>query len=383
MGEPVGGGDGRPGTARWRGWFASTGAEPAWRTVATVIAGIVLAGVLAFPLHATDRPAAVAVAAVAGGLVAAAGMNAPPALARPVATGAAVAVVVFEVVAVAVGGRPWLAALAMGLVAVFTSVGAGVSAIGAEMGLLATLGYVLTVLLISLFPAPASVGSGFLTASGALLGAAIGLGVTAVGAAVRRRRSPPTGDAPRPPAPWAAMWQSFRDFDSHVHDGLRRALPLGLFIGVYELTGSHDVLWAFIAALVVLLPTGKSPVEVAAARVVSTVVGVAILIPLSQLLPLSVLIAGALAVTLLGTAYKPRYPLLADAATAMGAIVIVGAPTGAITDYATLRLVDTVVGTGIALASGYLLWPRDAPEDGTRPDDGAGPERVGSSEPSP
>ena len=158
------------------------------------------------------------------------------------------------------------------------------------------------------------------------------------------------------------MWRSVRTLDEHARDGLRRALPLGLFVGVYELTGSHDVLWAFVAALVVLLPTAKSPFDLAASRVVGTVVGVAVLLPLSALLPTAALVVGAVPLVLVGTAYKARYPVQADAAVAMAAITMIGAPTGAIAGFAALRLLDTLVGAGIALGFLYLLWPTDRPD---------------------
>ncbi len=351
-----------PERSRWARLFASTGAPPAWRSLVTVLVGVALAAGVSVVVHGPTQPAAVAVAAVAGGLVAAAGANAPARLAIPFAVGGAGVVVVFEVVAVAVSGHPWWAALAMGLVAVFTSVGAGASPVGGAFGLLATLAYVLTVLLVSLVPAAQSSGSRFLVSTGALVGAAAGLVVTAAGAALRARRSGPSPAAPVTfRGPWRVMWTSIRSFDGHVHDGLRRGVPLALFVGVYELTGSHDVLWAFIAALVVLLPTAKSPFDLAVSRVVATVVGVAAVLALSALLPIWVLVAGSVLLLLVGVAYKAGYPLLADAAMAMGAIVLVGAPAGAITDYAALRLADTVAGAGIALGFTYLLWSTDRP----------------------
>lgn len=332
----------------------------------TVVAGVALAATVGAIVHGSAGPASVAVAAVAGGLVSAAGASVPAALRIPFALGAAGAVVVFGVVAVAVGDSPWWAALAMGLVAVFTSVGAGAGPAGAAFGVLATLGYVLTVVMVSVFPTAGSPGAGALTATGALLGAGVGLVVTAVAGAIRRR-GPTAGTlgASAFVAPWGAMWRSIRTVDGHVHDGLRRAIPLALLVGVYEATGSHDVLWALIAALVVLLPTGKTPYELAAARLVSTLVGVVVLIPLAGLLPLSVLVGGAVLLVLLGSAYKAVYPVPAAAATTMGAIVMVGAPAGSITGYAALRVVDTLAGAAIALAFTYLLWPADRPDLGT------------------
>ena len=366
--------NGGSGVAKVRGWFVSTGAPPAWRTVGAVITGVVLAGAAGLAIHGGSRPAAVVVAAVAGGLVTAAGEGAgvPDRLRVRFALGAAGAVVAFGAVAVAVSGRPWLAALAMAAVAVFTSVGAGASPIGGAFGVLATLGYVLTVVIVSAFPLPGSLGSGALTATGAVLGAGVGLVVTAVAGALRRRRSTAASEQVSVfVAPWGAMWRSVRTVDEHLHDGLRRAIPLSLLVGVYEATGSHDVLWALVAALVVLMPTGKSPFELAAARVVSTVVGVVVLILLSALLPVWVLVGGAVPMVLLGTAYKASFPMLAAAATTIGAIVMVGAPAGSITGYAALRLVDTLAGAGIALAFAYLLWPADRPDADTPTSGGA------------
>jgi hypothetical protein len=342
--------------------------------VGAVSAGGGLAGVTSLLIHGGKQPAAVVVAAVAGGLVAAAGAGAgvPDRLRVRFALGAAGAVVAFAVVAVAVSERPWLAAMAMAAVAVFTSVGAGASPIGGAFGVLATLGYVLTVVIVSAFRLQGSLGPGAVTATGALLGAGVGLVVTAVAGALRRRRSTAASDHVSVfVAPWCAMWRSVRTVDEHVHDGLRRAVPLSLLVGVYEATGSHDVLWALVAALVVLLPTGKSPFELAAARVVSTIVGVAVLILLSALLPVRVLVGGAVLMVLFGIAYKAAFPMLAAAATTMGAVVMVGAPAGSITGYAALRLVDTLAGAGIALAFAYLLWPADRPAADTPTSGGA------------
>lgn len=356
-------GGNRDGRGRLGRWFASTGAPPTWRTLFTVLVGAVLAGGIGLLVFRVDRPAAVAIAAVTGGLVAAAGANAPRGVEVRLAAGVSVVVVVFGLLAAAVSGHVVPAALAMALVAVFTSVGVGASPVGAAFGLLATLGYVVTVLLVGLAPV-GSRSPGSAMVAGALLGAGAGL-LVAAGAAVRAR-SPgsPAPDSVPLAAPWRSMWRSVRTLDEHARDGLRRALPLGVFVGAYELTGSHDVLWAFLAALVVLLPTAKSPVRLAASRVVGTIVGVAVLLPLSDLLPTAALVVGAVPLVLVGSAYKARYPVQGDAAIAMGAIIMIGAPAGAIADFAARRLLDTVVGAAIALASMYLLWPRDHPDGG-------------------
>lgn len=53
----------------------------------------------------------------------------------------------------------------------------------------------------------------------------------------------------------------------------------------------------------------------------------------------------------------------AGAATATGAILLVGAPSGEIGTWAVRRLADTVIGSAVALAATFLLWPRDVAED--------------------
>ncbi|GAG15636.1 unnamed protein product, partial [marine sediment metagenome] len=101
----------------------------------------------------------------------------------------------------------------------------------------------------------------------------------------------------------------------------------------------------------------------AVARVVSTLIGVVLIGLLALLLPASTALVFALAALLLGIAYSPTYPLVAGGLTAMGAILLVGSPAGEIGSWALHRLLDTALGCALALASMYLLWPRDKPVD--------------------
>ncbi len=166
------------------------------------------------------------------------------------------------------------------------------------------------------------------------------------------------------------MWSSVRSFDEHARDGVRRAIPLAIGMFLYQRSGSHDALWVFLAAYVVLLPTGKSSASVALARVASTVIGVALLGVLSQVVPGRALIVLGVAAVLLSLALSPPYPLLAGGLAAMGAVVLVGAPAGDIGSWAGHRLLDTLIGCALALASMYLLWPRDRAEEIATPTGG-------------
>ena len=89
--------------------------------------------------------------------------------------------------------------------------------------------------------------------------------------------------------------------------------------------------------------------------------------PLRANVPPRVLLILAFAAILLGVAYQPTVPMLAGGLAAMGAILLVGAPSGAIGTWALHRVLDTALGCALALASTYLLWPRDEAEA-----DGAG-----------
>jgi len=49
----------------------------------------------------------------------------------------------------------------------------------------------------------------------------------------------------------------------------------------------------------------------------------------------------------------------------MAAVLLVAGPAGDLGDCAGHRLFDTLLGCGMVLASMYLLWPRDKPDDDT------------------
>ncbi len=333
-------------------------AAPMWRPVLYAAAGLVVGGALGAVL--TPQKGAV-LAALTGALVAAAGSRGPTKVSLRLASLATAAAVIVVFTAFVVTGHPWWAAAAMAAVAVLTSAVAAAGPIGAALGMLGSVGFVLAVVgaaTVRLVP-DVSLLSGALRA---VLGAVGGLIVAAVGAMLRNRRAG-AGAVPDIPAPWRPMWASLRSFDEHTRDGVRRAIPLAIGMFIYQRTLDHDSLWVFLAAFAVLLPTGKTAVRVAAARVVSTVVGVLVLSVLGMVAAAGVLFAAAILFLLVGIAYKPTYPLQAGALSAMGAVLLVAGPAGDLGAWAGHRLLDTLLGCAMALASTHLLWPRDKPDD--------------------
>ena len=80
---------------------------------------------------------------------------------------------------------------------------------------------------------------------------------------------------------------------------------------------------------------------------------------MSLVIPDRVLFSFGLVILLAGTGLSPPYPLVGGGLTAIGSILMAGAPTGEVSGWAGHRLVDTVAGCAIALVATYLLWPRD------------------------
>ncbi len=263
--------------------FASTGAPPQTRLVMYLLFGAA-AGAALGVIFLPQKGAVLG--ALTGALIAAAGSRGPSRIALRVAAFAAVTALVFVFVAFIVAGHPWWAAAAVAAVAIGTSALAGAGPVGAGLAQLGLLIYVLAMVVGSIVHlSDVPLASGVLRIA---LGAAGGLAVVAVGALLRDRRDrEAAAAAPRLPSPWPALWASLRSFDEHARDGVRRAIPLAIGMYLFERSGSHDALWVFMSAFIVLMPTGKSPLDVALARVISTIVGSVVLGLFALALPVS------------------------------------------------------------------------------------------------
>ena len=345
--------------ARVRRWFAPTGAPPAWGLVRYLAAGLVVGGTLGAALP--DFRGSL-LAALTGAVVAASGSGGPSGVARRMAVISAGVSFVLTVIAFATGGDPVWAALAMAVVAVLTSLAAAAGPLGGLLGFLGSLSYFLVATfarvanlfeLVSLRWAMAHIAVGCIG----------GLLVVLVGTAWRRRGEPDGVRSARVPVPLRAMWDSLRTFDEHARDGVRRAIPLAILMFFFQREGGRDAFWIFFAAYLVLLTTGKTPKDLAAVRVGSTLLGVVALAVVSLVVPDRVLFSLGVVTLFAGIGLSPPYPIVGGGLTSIGSILMAGAPTGDIAGWAQHRLLDTIVGCAIALVATYALWPRDREDD--------------------
>jgi MFS family permease len=340
----------------WRRWFASTGQPPAWGLVRYAAAGLFAGGALGAAL---PQVRGTLLAALAGLLVAAAASAGPSTISRRLSLIASAAVLVLGVVGFATGNHPVWAGLAMGAVALLTSLMAAAGPLGGILGFLLSLGYMLVATmarvanlfeLVSLRWAAAHIAAGCIG----------GLIVAFVGTAQRRRGETTEMKTATAPLPIAPMLDSLRTFDEHARDGVRRAIPLAILMFLFQRQGGRDAFWTFFAAYLVMLTPGKSPKSLASIRVASAVFGVLLLGAISLIVPDRVLFSFGLVILFAGVGYSPPYPLVGGGLTTIGSILMAGAPSGDIAGWAGRRVVDTLVGCAIALVATYLFWPRDS-----------------------
>lgn len=335
----------RPSRAGWQ-----------WRLMVAVLVGMAagfgVAGLLGFGLASIQ-------AAIVCGLTLAAGSSGRLRTALPVAAILGGIVVVFSTLGALTTGYPLAAALAMAFVAFATSVMTAARPVGLLIALVASNAYFLVT------------GVGVLeqTAIGGSLGqigwlGLVGLLTALVLVTVRALAEQAIGTAP-PPAHRAAapsllgpIRTSIRTFDGHAKTGVRRAIALGLTMYAFQALASHNAFWVMLTVFVIMSPNGRPSARVAVLRVAGTLIGVVAVAGLAQVLP----DAAAAPLGVLGVAVSlaasTRSTAVSAAFGAAAAATLTALPTGDFVGYAGARLVDTLIGSAIAVAAGYLLWPR-------------------------
>jgi uncharacterized membrane protein YccC len=207
----------------------------------------------------------------------------------------------------------------------------------------------------------------------ALIGFGVGLLLVVLRASVEQlvgtAHEPPVR-TDRPPV-LPPMIASVRTFDDTAKDGVRRAIALGLAMYGFQALGSHNAFWVMLTVFVILQPNGRSTVGKALVRVLGTLVGVVVVVALTALLPQAWALPLALVALAVSLALSTRSTWL-SAAFGAAAAVLVGLPGDNIVEYAGARLLDTVIGSLLALAAGYLLWPRTRPQQADVPANLAG-----------
>ncbi|OJU40632.1 MAG: hypothetical protein BGN97_01250 [Microbacterium sp. 69-10] len=330
-------------------------AEAAWNVafVAHLAPGFVLASAVLVPFA---HPLVALVGGLCGALVMGLCGRVPGPLVGAVVLPGMLVALVCASLGILVAPLPLLAALVIALIVIASSLAAGASPLGAGLGLIATFAFAFSTSVRVLGGDPTGeVAQQLLVV---VVGCAIGAVAGVVVGLVRAR-----GRFVRPPKPEVSLGQgvmrSIRERDEHLHDGIRRALPIALAMLMFAALGGRDAYWAFLAALTILMPTGKPPMRVMLTRVVGTVVGVIVVSILSLFLPPLVLAVIAVCALLVGLAGQERYPVVGAALGAFGAIMLIGLPSGAVATWAVHRMLDTLIGSALALVAWRVLWPRD------------------------
>ena len=138
---------------------------------------------------------------------------------------------------------------------------------------------------------------------------------------------------------------------------LRRAVALGIAMGIYAATGNHNVFWIMLTIFIVLQPDRASSWHKALSRSVGVMIGAIIVAGLGQFLPSEAIIGLAIVVLLVGFAWYRRSYTVFAAGLSFTVVAIFGASDGSFADWAALRIADTLVGAVIALLVGYLVLP--------------------------
>jgi hypothetical protein len=300
--------------------------------------------------------------AVVAALTLAAGSSGRLRTALPVALAVGLVVVAASTLGAVTTGHPWAAALAMAAIAFLTSVLTAAQPVGLLIGMVTSYAYFLVT------------GTGVIAARVigrdlpeigvlSLVGLAAGLVLVVVRALVEQALHPIPDTPPGPRTPLLApVARSVRTFDRHAQDGVRRAIALGLAMYAFQSIATHDAFWVMLTVFVILLPNGRSTVGKALARVAGTVVGVGFAVVITSLLPDAVVGPLAVLALAISLALSTRSAWLSVAMGAVAASVLTGLPRDDVAGFAAARLVDTLIGTALALAAGYLLWPRAKPE---------------------
>ena len=138
---------------------------------------------------------------------------------------------------------------------------------------------------------------------------------------------------------------------------LRRAVALGVAMGIYAATENHNVFWVMLTIFIVLQPDRASSWHKALSRSIGVMIGAIIVAGLGQFLPSQVIIGLAIVVLLVGFAWYQRSYTVFAAGLSFTVVAIFGASDGSFTNWAALRIADTLVGAVIALLAGYLVFP--------------------------
>ena len=299
-------------------------------------------------------------AAIAALLVVAAAVISPREMLWKAGLVSATATFLMLLLAHTTGGHPIAAGISMALVAF---VGALLAAGGSGFsfaGSLLSLAYFV--------PAAALRVSNGLSLSRAielgLIGIAAGLVIVGVVVVLRALRGSPP-DKPEEQSvptdakisPRAAIGESLRQRDNTFRYATRRALALGVAMGIFQINSNQNVFWIMLTIFIVLGPDRASSWQKALKRSGGVIVGALVISGLSEVLPAEVIFGLAAFALLGGVLYLQRNYTVWAAGITFVVLTLFGAQDHDFIIWAERRVVDTLIGAAIALAVGYFVLP--------------------------
>jgi hypothetical protein len=258
-------------------------------------------------------------------------------------------------------GIPWLAAVAMALVAFVDSLLTTTSVLGLAAALLSSTAYLLFAGFALLFMKDQGVNIPLMLYSLAI-GLIAGIGATAllsfVLSKLPQRRPVPTVQHISLSSIWGTTRESIREFRRAPRDGVRRALALGIAMFIFESVPAHDGYLLLITAAIVLPVYGRVALMTVGSRLLGSFMAIGIALILPFILPRALVSVIAILVVAYAITSALRSTTNSLAAACIAFLLLIGAPGAEIGIYAGWRLIDAAGGFVIAWLCGYVLWPK-------------------------
>ncbi|WEK50057.1 MAG: FUSC family protein [Candidatus Kaistia colombiensis] len=169
--------------------------------------------------------------------------------------------------------------------------------------------------------------------------------------------------AQRPPIDWRSQLGQIgrlapgRDV---IVSALKLSLCLAVAFAAQSLLGGVRSYWIPLCVVIVLKPDFGSVFVRAVQRSIGTILGVAIGVVILTFVPKGIWLLASMAVlgVLVPGAGQRGYAMQCAFLTPL-VLILIDMPVPGTVDFGPQRLVDTLIGSGIVLVFGYLIWPRD------------------------
>lgn len=151
------------------------------------------------------------------------------------------------------------------------------------------------------------------------------------------------------------MREDLGRFGPNTRIGVSYAVPLGILMGLFQIDGSQNVFWVMLTVFLVYTPDRLKTRAKASQRVTGTILAALAVGVLAQFVPVTPLLVASGAFLVIGIwFYERNYALYAAAITCL-IVAKHGAADGDFVGWAALRVIDTLIGVGVALAATLVL----------------------------